>query len=240
MAELRTTHPPINGVSSLQSGNWCSLFTLFLHLPGDDSDVSHSLVLSWPVPQWHHVNERSQAPDVHVVTTVFVFLPERQVQPVVFVLQQLFHRKHGGSEHVHLKKETPRGFRGLHPSLVFFSTGKKVERLLCPVSDPLHRRQKAWPESAEWSKSPERTRCCSGRWDYWWPVWQSQAERGERVSNRHQKQVNINEGRQAAAYLNDFSLGMLGPEGLRWSGAADSNKAGWFAIQSRSDQLAAG
>lgn len=66
------------------------------------------------------------------------------------------------------------------------------------------------------------------------------AERGEAVSNLHQKQANTTEGRQAAAHLDDFRLRVLGPEGLRWGGAADSNEAGRFAIQSRSDQLAAG
>lgn len=54
------------------------------------------------------------------------------------------------------------------------------------------------------------------------------------------KQISVREGRQAAADLDDFRLSVLGPEGLRWSGAADCNKAGGFAIQSWSDQLAAG
>lgn len=47
-------------------------------------------------------------------------------------------------------------------------------------------------------------------------------------------------GRQAAAYLYDLGLSMLGPEGLGRGGAADGNKAGWLAIQRGSDQLAAG
>lgn len=33
---------------------------------------------------------------------------------------------------------------------------------------------------------------------------------------------------------------MLGPEGLGRSGAADSDKAGWFTVQRRSDQFTAG
>lgn len=103
--ELRRTHPPINGVSSLQAANRCSLLTLFLHLPGDDGDVSHSLVLCRPVPQRRHVND---SPRLQTLVMV-VFLPERQVQSAVFVLQQLFHREHGGSQHVHLEKQTPRG-----------------------------------------------------------------------------------------------------------------------------------
>lgn len=41
--------------------------------------------------------------------------------------------------------------------------------LPCPVSGPLHHRQRAWPASAEWSGSPERMLCCSGRWGYWCP-----------------------------------------------------------------------
>lgn len=199
--ELRTTHPAINGVPPLQSGQWGSLFTLFLHLPGDDSDVSHLLVLSWPVPQWRHVKERPRTLDVRVVAIMLVFLPERQVQSVVFVLQQLFHRKHGGSEHVHLEQtNTQRSYTIPPIFIVLFFHRKEGERLLCPVSDPSRHRQKAWPESAEWSWSPERTRCCSGRWDYWWPVGQSQAERGERDSTLPQKQVNISEKRQAAAF----------------------------------------
>lgn len=32
-------------------------------------------------------------------------LPESQVQSVVFVLQQLFHRKHGRAKHVHLSRD---------------------------------------------------------------------------------------------------------------------------------------
>lgn len=40
-------------------------------------------------------------------------------------------------------------------------------------------------------------------------------------------------------YLDDFSLGVFGPEGLRWGGAADGNKAGWLSVQSGSDQLTA-
>lgn len=40
-------------------------------------------------------------------------------------------------------------------------------------------------------------------------------------------------------YLDDFRLSVFGPEGLRWSGAADGNKAGWLSVQRGSDQLAA-
>lgn len=40
-------------------------------------------------------------------------------------------------------------------------------------------------------------------------------------------------------YLDDFSLSVFGPEGLRWRGAADGNKAGWLSVQSGSDQLTA-
>lgn len=42
------------------------------------------------------------------------------------------------------------------------------------------------------------------------------------------------------AYLYDLSLSMLGPEGLRGCGAADSHKAGWLTVQSRSDKFTAG
>lgn len=40
-------------------------------------------------------------------------------------------------------------------------------------------------------------------------------------------------------YLDDFSLSVLGPEGLRWGGAADGDKAAWLSVQRGSDQLAA-
>lgn len=76
-------------------------------------------------------------------------------------------------------------------------------------------------------------RCCSGRWGYWWP---GGGARQEEVSCLPDAQ----QGRRAAAYLYDFGLSMLGPEGLGRGGAADRNKAGWLTIQSGSDQLAAG
>lgn len=41
-------------------------------------------------------------------------------------------------------------------------------------------------------------------------------------------------------YLYDFGLRVLGPEGLRRSGAADGHEAGWLAVQRGRDQLAAG
>lgn len=40
-------------------------------------------------------------------------------------------------------------------------------------------------------------------------------------------------------YLNDFSLSMLGPEGLGRSGAAHGDKAGWLTVQGGRDQLTA-
>lgn len=45
--------------------------------------------------------------------------------------------------------------------------------------------------------------------------------------------------KQAMVYLNDFSLSMLGPEGLGRSGAAHSDKAGWLTVQRGRDQLTA-
>lgn len=41
-------------------------------------------------------------------------------------------------------------------------------------------------------------------------------------------------------YLYDFSLSVLGPEGLGRSGAADGDEAGRLTVQRGSDQLAAG
>lgn len=46
--------------------------------------------------------------------------------------------------------------------------------------------------------------------------------------------------KHAVLYLNDFSLSVLGPEGLGRSGAADSNEAGWLTIQRRSNKFTAG
>lgn len=40
--------------------------------------------------------------------------------------------------------------------------------------------------------------------------------------------------------LYDFSLGVFGPEGLRWRRAAHCYKAVGFSIQSRSQQVCAG
>lgn len=47
-------------------------------------------------------------------------------------------------------------------------------------------------------------------------------------------------GERAAAYLYDFSLSVLGPEGLGRSGAADGDEAGWLTVHGGSDQLTAG
>ena len=52
----------------------------------------------------------------------------------------------------------------------------------CPVCDPSHHRRRAWPESADWSESPERMLHCSGRWGYWSPAEKETVER-ERESN---------------------------------------------------------
>lgn len=41
-------------------------------------------------------------------------------------------------------------------------------------------------------------------------------------------------------YLYDFSLSVLGPEGLGRSGAADGDEAGWLTVQRGSNQLTAG
>lgn len=44
----------------------------------------------------------------------------------------------------------------------------------------------------------------------------------------------------SGVYLYDFSLRVLGPEGLRRRGAADGDKAGWLTVQRGSNQLTAG
>lgn len=54
------------------------------------------------------------------------------------------------------------------------------------------------------------------------------------------QQKSGSKGKRAVAYLYDLSLSMLGPEGLRRSGAADGDKAGWLTVQRGSDQLTAG
>lgn len=72
-----------------------------------------------------------KTPDVCVVATAFVFLPERQVQSVVFVLQQLFHRKHGGSQHVHLTHTHPEDLDDSTYLRVFFP--EKLGRAYCAL-----------------------------------------------------------------------------------------------------------
>lgn len=54
-----------------------------------------------------------------------------------------------------------------------------IHFLPCPGSGPWHHRLRAWPESAGWSESPERTQYCWGRWGYWSPG--GERERGDVV-----------------------------------------------------------
>jgi len=61
--------------------------------------------LTWHTVTSNHVPALRfgiQLTDPFVVAVLLLLLPESQVQPVVFVLQQLLHRKHGGTKHVHL------------------------------------------------------------------------------------------------------------------------------------------
>lgn len=114
---MTPTHPPVDGVSPLQPGHRSSLLSLLLDLPGDDGDVAHPLALRRPDPtatpgQRRPLSSSSFCPPRSPTASALPLpSPESQVQPVVFVLQQLFDGKHGRTQHVHLSQHA--GFKGI-------------------------------------------------------------------------------------------------------------------------------
>lgn len=110
-----------------------------------------------------------------------------------------------------MKAHKARGFSRFHPDSVDFYVSllgnvKTVEwrdswagGLPCPARGPSHRRRKAWPESAEWSESPERTLCCSGRSGCWCP--EDERERWDRFVSSRRQERRANEWQRCTSMI---------------------------------------
>lgn len=112
-----STHPAINCVWTCQRS---SLVSPLLYLPCNDGNVTHPLALCWPEPVKMPTNRcQTTFPVIpnkfcanvmlwDYTSALYLYLshiPQSEVQPVVFVLKQLFHCKHSRTEQVHLIKQ---------------------------------------------------------------------------------------------------------------------------------------